>query len=102
MKRKQRKNSRERKEEGLVKTRARGILLILALCLSMVGTSVVYAEEAASPPGAYQDEGQDQSQDSEDTGKDTEKEDDSGAARKRKTRIPGQKHREIRRTQVVQ
>lgn len=57
MKRKQRKNSRERKEEGLVKTRARGILLILALCLSMVGTSVVYAEEAASPPGAYQDEG---------------------------------------------
>lgn len=52
MKRKQRKNSRERKEEGLVKTRARGILLILALCLSMVGTSVVYAEEAASPPGS--------------------------------------------------
>ena len=77
MKRKQRKNSRERKEEGLVKTRARGILLILALCLSMVGTSVVYAEEAASPPGAYQDEGQDQSQDSEDTDKDTKKEDDS-------------------------
>ena len=25
-----------------------------------------------------------------------------GAARKRKTRIPGQKHREIRRTRVVQ
>lgn len=102
MKRKQRKNSRERKEEGLVKTRARGILLILALCLSMVGTSVVYAEEAASPPGAYQDEGQDQSQDSEDTDKDTKKKMIPGAARKRKTRIPGQKHREIRRTRVVQ
>ena len=89
MKRKQRKNSRERKEEGLVKTRARGILLILALCLSMVGTSVVYAEEAASPPGAYQDEGQDQSQDSEDTGKDTEKEDDSGGGEKKKDQNSG-------------
>ena len=84
------------KEEGL-KTRARGILLILALCLSMVGTSVVYAEEAASPPGRTRMKDRIRARTRKIPSKDTEKEDDSGAARKRKTRIPGQKHREIRR-----
>lgn len=102
MKRKQRKNSRERKEEGLVKTRARGILLILALCLSMVGTSVVYAEEAASPPERTRMKDRIRARTRKIPAKTRKKKMIPGAARKRKTRIPGQKHREIRRTQVVQ
>ena len=91
MKRKQRKNSRERKEEGLVKTRARGYPADSGVVpVHEVGTSVVYAEEAASPPGAYQDEGRDQSQETRKIPTETQKEgDDSGGGGEKKDQSSG-------------